>query len=168
MISLKCVEQLGGPLLRCAHAIVLTRAPAAPSFAGTGGSSGGRKGVKKGARGGLHAVAVAAVTALLGLCPSAEALTAALGGPAPSRPVAAHAAGALPRVCTVTGMPRELLGHSAEALMAALSGSALSCGRACCRRAAEGLHSEKHGQGVLHGVVGSRGLFPALCPSRET
>ncbi|KAK9840796.1 hypothetical protein WJX81_005265 [Elliptochloris bilobata] len=76
-----CAAQLGGPLLRTAHALVLTRAPATPPAASAAGAD-GKKGGRKGAKGGLHAVAVAAVAALLALCASREALVSALGGAA--------------------------------------------------------------------------------------
>lgn len=84
---------LGGPLLRTAHALVLTRAPAAPGLGLNPGAASGKQGGRKGGRGGLHAFAVSAVSALLALCRSREALCAALGG-AREAAAAQQAAGA--------------------------------------------------------------------------
>ena len=88
-----CAALLGGPLLRAAHALVLTRTPAAPAAAA---AAAGKQGCRKGGRGGLHASAVAAVAALLALCRSREALCAALGGAAEAL-AAQQVAGIKPR-----------------------------------------------------------------------
>ena len=88
--AMDCAALLGGPLLRAAHALVLTRAPSAPA-AGAAAAS-GKASCRKGGRGGLHASAVAAVAALLALCRCREALRAALGGAAEA-PAAPQAAG---------------------------------------------------------------------------